>query len=357
MLNFTVGPVQENTAVREIGARQTPYFRTPEFSSVMLESESMVIQLANAQSDSRAVFITGSGTAAMEAVVMNCFSEKDKVLVVNGGSFGQRFSDLCRIHRLPFTEIKLEHGNLLKEEHLLPYSGQGYTGLLVNAHETSTGVLYDLKLISRFCQENQIFFAVDAISSFLADPFDMKAYGIDIMITASQKTLACPPGVSIVVLSPSAIERVSQQTVKCMYFDLKTMLKDGVRGQTPFTPAVGILLQIHERLKQIIEDGGAEGEVRKAAANAEYFRKAITGMPLQITSDSLSNAMTPLHPLNVSAENVFTTLKDEYEIWVCPNGGKLKERLFRVGHIGELTIADHMRLVAALRDMEKRKLL
>ena len=256
MLNFTVGPVMSSEAVRAIGAEQVPYFRTAEFSELMLENEKLIKKFAKATDDSRTVFITGSGTASMEATVMNTLTKEDKALVVNGGSFGHRFVELLELHEIPYTEIKLDAGKTLKEDDLKEHDGQGYTAFLVNVHETSTGVHYDIDLISAFCKRNNMFLIVDAISSFLADDFNMEELGVDVMITGSQKALACPPGISVIVLSPKAVERVNNSKTKCMYLDLKDALKNQERGQTPFTPAVGILRQIHERLIEINRGGG-----------------------------------------------------------------------------------------------------
>lgn len=357
MLNFTVGPVMSSETVLSIGAEQVPYFRTSEFSEIMFENERLIKKFANAGNNSRAVFITGSGTAAMEAAVINAFSEKDRLLVVNGGSFGQRFADICRIYNIPFEEIKLDFGKTIAAEMLEKYRGKGFTGLLVNIHETSTGVLYDIDIISKFCRENNIFLVVDTISSFLADEFDMQSSGTDIMIASSQKTLACPPGISIIVMSEKALERIEKNNVQCMYLNIKTALKDGERGQTPFTPAVGILLQINARLKEIEANGGAEYAIKATENIAEDFRKKINGLPLEIVSERMSNAVTPLHPLNVSAYDVFLKLKDEYGIWICPNGGELRDKIFRVGHIGALTTDDNSKLVEAFRDLVKRNIL
>ena len=357
MLNFTVGPVMSNEEVLKIGAEQVPYFRTQEFSKVMQENENLMKKFAKAEEKARAVFITGSGTASMEAVVMNVFTEKDKVLVVNGGSFGKRFVELCDIHKVPYEEIKVEFGKALTPEMLDAYDGKGFTGFLVNVHETSSGVLYDIDLISRFCKKNNLFLVVDAISSFLADEFDMAGLGVDVMITGSQKALACPPGISIIILSEKAVKRVEKQDVKSMYFDLKSALKNGERGQTPFTPAVGTLRQINARLKKIDTDGGVENEIKKISELADDFREKIKGLPLEIVSEAMSNAVTPLHPLNVSASAVFSLLKDEYSIWICPNGGELADKVFRVGHIGALTKEDNTKLVAAFKDMTRRGLL
>lgn len=357
MINFTVGPVQSNDIVRSIGGEQVPYFRTPEFSEIMLENEQLMKKFSGAEEKARVVFITGSGTASMEATVANTLTEQDKVLIVNGGSFGQRFVQLCEIYEISHTEIKLDKGKVLTEQHLAEYENQGYTAFMVNVHETSTGVHYDMDMISAFCKRNHLFLIVDAISSFLADEFQMKELGVDVMITGSQKALACPPGISVIVLSEKAIERVEANKPKCMYLDLKSALKNGERGQTPFTPAVGILRQIHARLKQIEADGGVEKESAKIKELAEDFRNKIKGFPFEIVSESMSNAVTPLHPLTASAYDIFITLKDEYGIWVCPNGGELKDKVFRVGHIGDLTKDDNDKLIAALKDMQKRGLI
>ena len=344
-------------AVRAIGEEQVPYFRTAEFSETMKENEKLVKKFAKAPEGARVVFITGSGTASMEATVMNVFTPKDRVLVVNGGSFGHRFVQLCEIHDIPHTEIKLDMGCALTAEHLAPYEDKGYTGFLVNLDETSTGVLYDIQLISDFCHRNGIFLVVDSISSFLADPFDMAKLGVDVMITGSQKALACPPGISLIVLAPNAVERVCSREVKSMYFNLKDALKNGERGQTPFTPAVGILRQINARLREIEQAGGVESENRRMAELAADFRSKIADMPFTIVSQSLSNAVSPLHPHNVSAYDIFLRLKDEYGIWICPNGGDMAEKVFRVGHLGSITTDDNTTLVEALKDMQRRGLL
>lgn len=139
--------------------------------------------------------------------------------------------------------------------------------------------------------------------------------------------------------------------------NLKSALKNGERGQTPFTPAVGTLRQINARLREIEAAGGVESETKKIAELAQDFRAKIKGLPLEIVSESMSNAVTPLHPLNVSAYDVFMTLKDEYGIWICPNSGEMKETIFRVGHIGALTKEDNTTLVNAFKDLQKRGLL
>lgn len=357
MLNFTVGPVMSSEEVRAIGAEQVPYFRTVEFSATMLENEKYMLEYAKAPEGSKAVFMTCSSTGSMEAVVMNCFSKEDKVLVINGGSFGHRFVELCEIHEIPHVALELEYGKKLTKERLYEYDDQGFTGLLVNVNETSTAVLYDTMMLGEFCKKNNMFFVCDCVSSFLADPYNMAECGADVMITGSQKVLACPPGVSIIVLAPRGVERVQASKVRTMYFDLKDALKNQERGQTPFTPAVGILLQINERLKEIQRNGGADAEVARVAAQAEDFRERIKDLPFELVSESPANGVTSVHPITANAYEIFLKLKDEYSIWICPNGGDMKDTIFRVGHIGALTHDDNEALVNAFKDLQKRGIL
>ena len=351
MLNFTVGPVQSSEEILEIGSEQVPYFRTPEFSRIMLENEELIKKLAKAPKDAKAVFLTGSGTAAMEATVMNVLSKEDKALIINGGSFGARFVKLCQLHDVAYEELKLTTGHGFTSKDLEKYQDSSFTCALVNYHETSTGELYDLNLLSKFCKQNNMLLIVDCISAFLADEFDMEKLNADVMITGSQKALACPPGISIIVLSDRAVKRVYNNESKSIYLDLKSALENAKRGQTPFTPAVSILRQINKRLHLIEANGGISKSINSTKELASYFREAIKDLPLEIVPDNCSNAVTALHPLKNNAYEIFTILKDNYHIWVCPNGGDLKDKIFRVGHIGALTKEDYDKLLSALREM------
>ena len=356
-INFSVGPVLIDPAIAAIGAEPVPYFRTPDFSALMLENEQILKELMGATADSRAIFLTGSGTAAMDAVIQNVFTKDDRLLIVNGGSFGDRFCQISKVYGIPYSEIKLQTGKKLRECDLAPFAGGKYTGFVVNMHETSSGVLYDMPMIAQFCKENGLILVVDAISAFLADELNMAKLGADVVITGSQKALAVPPGVSMMCVSLCAVERIYRNTPACYYLDLKSALKNGERGQTPFTPAVGTLLQIHARLNAIASAGGVEKETEKIAALAADFRSRIQDLPLDICSESMSNAVTPLMTRNCSAYDVFTVLKDEYGIWVCPNGGEFKDKIFRVGHIGDLTVEENRILVDALQDLVRRGIL
>ncbi|MBR4719725.1 MAG: alanine--glyoxylate aminotransferase family protein [Lachnospiraceae bacterium] len=355
MLNFTVGPVMSAPEILEVTGCSAPYFRTPEFSEIMFENEKLMLEMMNAPEGSRCVFLTASGTGAMESCVMNILSDDDKVIVINGGSFGARFAELCRLHKREIFEVKCEFGKQLRREQLQGL--EDCTALLINMHETSSGVLYDMKMVSDFCKENGILLIVDAISAFLADELDMKGLGAAAVITGSQKALAVFPGISIAALSPEALERIEKNPERCMYLSLKAALLDGKRGQTPFTPAVSTLLQVNKRLRLIMEAGGPEAERERIAKVAKDFREGIKDLPFEPVSESPSNAVTSLHPTTASAKEIFRILKDEYDIWICPNGGEYAETVFRVGHIGNITDADNKKLIDALKELQKREII
>lgn len=355
MINFAVGPVMMDDETLDISARQIPYFRTNEFSAAVENCKRNLKLLFDASDDHRILFMTGSGTASMEAAVMNVLSSKDRAIVINGGTFGERFTEICSVHGIEFTEIKCEYGKSLTEDRLADIDGSKYTAFLVNLCETSTGVLYDINLISEYCKKYGLILIVDAVSAFLCDPFGMKENGIDVVITGSQKALALAPGLSVMCFSARAVERIVANDVKSLYFDLKDYLLNDERGQTPFTPAVGVILQLEEKTSRIIASGGIKTVLDKTREKALYFRKGISGLPLEIFADRPSAAVTALSVCSgVDAYDIFIALKERYGIFVCPNGGQLKSKVFRVGHMGKLSYGDYDRLLSALNDVLRR---
>ena len=199
---FTVGPVEMYPETLQVSGTQLPYFRNDEFSSIMKENEQQLLTLCGCRKG-RALFLCGSGSAAMEAVVACSFRRQDKVLILRGGSFGERFVQLCRIYGIPYDELCLQELEALQKEHLDAFFQNEYCALLVNLHETSTGQLYDIQLLSAFTKAKNMYLIVDAISSFMADPLDMDQMGIDVLILSSQKALAVSWGWTMVVLQAS----------------------------------------------------------------------------------------------------------------------------------------------------------
>lgn len=189
----------------------------------------------------------------------------------------------------------------------------------------------------------------------------MKEMHVNAAITGSQKALALSPSMSFTVMDKTAIERCQKINVKNLYFNYPIYLKDGERGQTTFTPAVGTLLQLNEKLKRIEASGGIENQNKLANERANYFRNSIKGLPFKLFSEEKdsSNCVTALCPTNpdINAHKVFEIIKDEYGIWICPNAGDIAEKVFRVGHIGSIKTEEIDILIKAFKDLVKRGLL
>jgi aspartate aminotransferase-like enzyme len=348
---FTAGPVAMFPDTLYIGGQQSPYFRTEEFSRTVLETESWMCALAGAPAESRMVLLTCSGSGAMEAAVLNAVGPGDRVLIIVGGDFGQRFCDICTVHGIAFDAIRLSPGHTMAAEQIESLALENYHALLVNAHETSTGVLYDLMRLGQACARAGTLFIVDAVSSFLCDPIHMQQMSIDTLITSSQKALALEPGLSLLLLGPRSIALARAGKVQSHYFALNRYLADGQRGQTPFTPAVTVVLQLHQRARSLVT-AGARLETTRCAQLAHHFRASLNGLPLRMFPDLPSNALTALQPTDgCSAFEIFQQLRSRFGLVVTPNGGSLKHTLFRVGHMGNLSHADLDQLSDALKEI------
>lgn len=353
MLNFSVGPVLMDEETKIIGSYDVPYFRTAAFSEIMLSNERMMIELARAEATTRLITLTGSGTLAMDATISSCFNASDRLLIINGGSFGQRFCDIAACYQIPFDTIDLNFGEAITPKHFESINLKNYSALLINADETSSGVLHDLDFLGNLCRSHQLFFVVDAISSFLADSINFSKFNIDVMIVGSQKALALPPGLSLLLCSQSAQERIHNNKIPVYYQNLKYALSNAERGQTPFTPAVGIILQLHHRLKYLCEIG-IDKQIERTRQLADYFRKSIVNYPFEYVTTSKSNAVTALYVSeHISAMAIVKILEERFKIWVCPNGGEMSERVFRVGHIGNLTENHIDQLIFAFEELQK----
>jgi aspartate aminotransferase-like enzyme len=346
---FTPGPVTMSTRTLAIGASQLPYNRTEQFSQITFEIIKDLKYIFGTQGD--VVIFAASGTGAMEAVFFNFLDQSDKVLIVNGGTFGQRWVDLCIQHEIPFEQINLVPGQPISLEDLdRTLSTQEYTTLLINAHETSTGMIYDTKAIGELTQKYGVFFVVDAISTICADIFMMDKWHVDVSLLSSQKALALPPGLSFLALNKKAKLKLETKTCQSYYFDIKVYLANQSRGQMPFTPVIGHFMMLQERLKDI-KLHGIDFFVSRHSKLAEFFRKGLQGLPLSFLPNSPSNALTAIScSTDVDAFDLVTRLAEDFNCFVAPNGGDLKHRVFRVSHLGEQNKTDIDFLINALKD-------
>lgn len=341
MKHFIVGPVEMYPSTKEVLKDGITYFRTDEYSKITNDCLKRLSKLIGNDIENSLIYLAASGTAAMEAVVENCTNKDDKALVINGGTFGARFCDLLNYHNIEFDSINLKWGEILSQNHLNSFENNDYTMMFVNLHETSTGQLYDIKMLSEFCKRKNMMLVVDAISTFLADSYNMKKYGIDVTIISSQKGLCLSPGMSMVSFSERMLKKVqNNEKTSSKYFDFKDYLKNIERGQTPYTPTVCIMYELQDMLNKIDEFGGLETWLKNIEEKALYFRKKAMSLGLKIPNYPLSNMLTPLIFDDISAYEIVQVLKNKYRLFVNPCGGDLADKLMRISHIGNTTKED-----------------
>ena len=347
---FTIGPVEMFPETLEIGGKQVPYFRNDEFSQVVFSASAGLKRLLFNE-NGKIILLTCSGTGAMEATIMNCFTKKDNLIIIDGGSFGHRFTQICDTHEIPYKAVKVEQGETLTKDMIDEVIDSGkFTGFLVNLDETSIGQLYDIQMISEVCEEHRLLLVVEAINAFLADEVNMDKYGIDAVILSSQKALSLAPGLSVVALSERMLERVAVIDPKSIYFDFKDYLKNSERGQTPFTPAVRVIIELEEIVKRF-EKKGIENMIQETSEIALYFRKRIKEIGLDYPSYPLSNAVTPVIFPDKNADIVYKKLIDKYGFTVNPSGGDNAKLMFRVSHVGKQSIEDAEELICAIKEI------
>lgn len=338
---FTIGPVELYPSTKEVRMHDFVHFRTDEFSEIVKNCLSRLSKLLGNSFPNSLIYLAASGTAAMEATVENCVSDNDKVLVINGGTFGHRFCELLEYHNKNYSSIDLKWNETLTQEHLNNFDNKGCTMLFVNLHETQTGQLYNIEMLSDFCKRNNMMLVVDAISTFLADEYDMEKYGIDLTIISSQKGLCLSPGMSFVSFSKRMLDKIEKMPLpSSKYFDFKDYLKNITRGQTPYTPPVLVMYELQDMLNLIDKEGGLNARLNTVKEKALYFRKKAKELGLTVPNYPLSYALTPLYFEDVDAYEVIQVLKNKFRIFVNPCGGDLAKSLCRVTHIGNTTIED-----------------
>lgn len=337
------GNIESN--ILEIGAGQVPYMRTSEFSEINKESERILLDLIGNKSG-KAIIYTASGTAAMDAVVANYVSTRTKALVIDGGSFGHRWAQLCDYYGCPHIDIKPEFGHDVDYSELQRIiETEKNDTLLCQHHETSSGQLYNLKKIAEICKKHDVSLIVDVISSFLIEEVDMEELGIDMCITSSQKGLNIPPGISILFFSQRLLDYPFAH--RSYYLDFQENLKNLQRGQTPFSPATMIFLQLNARLKELEKIGKDAYRIR-AYEHAVYFRNMCQKYNWPILAHNPSYAITGFQTQG-TPENIIRGLIERYNTFIMPG---CRPGFFRVSHMGVQSNEDLYELAERIHLLE-----
>ena len=330
------------------------HHRTPQFNKVFEEARQGLKALFGTKGD--VLMLASSGTGAMEAAVSNLFSPGDKVLVINGGKFGERWLNIANAFGLDPLEVKVEWGQPVKvdavEKQLKLHPD--IQSVMIQASETSTTVLHPVKEIAKLTKNGPLFL-VDGVTAVGVLPVPLDEWGIDALVTGSQKALMLPPGLGFIALSERAWQKTKKARLPRFYFDLNLERKNQAKGSGAFTPAVSLIFGLRASLNMMAREGFDRVYARHARM-ARATRAAATAMGLKLLApDSPSPAATGIFlPKGLDADKVLDYLRDQMGVILAEGQDQLKGKAIRIAHVGYMGAFDVITAIAAL-EMALRK--
>jgi aspartate aminotransferase-like enzyme len=305
------------------------------------------------QTSGDVVILTTSGTGALEAAVTNTLSPGDHVLAVSIGNFGERFAAIAETFGARVTRLDFALGSAADPEQLRQAlrDTPAVKAVLLTHNETSTGVTNDLQALAAVVREAGPLLLVDGISSLASIPVEMDAWGLDVVLSGSQKGWMVPPGLAFVAMSDRAWEANQSARMPRFYFDVKKARESQEKGQTPSTPAVSLYYGLDVALEMIDAEGWPAVYARHHRV-AEYTRTGLRDLGLQLFADPAhaSDTVTTVRmPAGIAAKDVIAALRERHGIVVADGQGPLAGSLIRIGHLGLVEEADITPVFEALR--------
>lgn len=297
------------------------------------------------------ITLTSSGTGAMEAAVANVHSAGDKAVFVNGGKFGERWGELLSAYGVQPIELTVPWGDSVRigdVERALK-GNPSVSAVYLTHSETSTGAATDVQAITRLVRStSNALIIVDGITAVGAMELRMKDWDLDIVITGSQKGLMIPPGLAFVALSERAWERIKASKLPRFYFDLMAARKALQTNDTPWTPAVSLVIGADSALAMIREEGLEEVWLRHSRLAAS-LRAAADALGLEVLAKKPSNALTALRiPKSVDAKQFNSLLKNSYGITAAGGQGEFAGKIIRISHLGYYDEFDMITVISAI---------
>jgi aspartate aminotransferase-like enzyme len=344
---YTPGPTQLPSEVLEAMARPIIHHRTDEYRALFLEMTRLAAEhLGTAQP---VLTLSCSGTGAMEAAVANVLSPGEEAIVVEGGKFGARWATICEAYGAVPRLVSVPWGRVATVgavEAALDVYPAAKTLFLTHS-ETSTGALFPAHEIARAARGRGVATIVDAVTSFGVYDLRFDRSDFDGVVWGAQKGMMIPPGLAFVCLSPRGWERVERARLPRFYFDLRKARADLEKGDTPFTPAITLVLAAREAA-MIMAKEGRERVFARHQRNADATRSAATALGLTLFAEVPSNALTAVSATaGVDAGAVVKTMEQRYGVKIAGGQNQLKGKIFRLGHIGYYDQGDILRLVDA----------
>ena len=298
--------------------------------------------------------ITGSGTAAMEAGIINTLSKGDQVICGDNGKFGERWVKVARAYGLDVKVVKADWGNPLDPKQfkkiLEEDTNKKIKAVILTHSETSTGVINDLKSINNEVKNHSKAITIaDCVTSLGACNIPMDEWGIDVIASGSQKGYMIPPGLSFVAMSKKAWEANNQSNLPKFYLDLKQYLKTVNQNSNPFTPAINLYFALEASLTMMQKEG-LNNIFTRHARHQKATQEGIKAMGLKLfTKESYgSPAITAVKPENIDAESIRKAIKNDFDILLAGGQDHLKGKIFRIGHLGFVNNRDIISVISAL---------
>jgi len=347
---FAPGPTPVPSDVLLAMAMPIIHHRSPDFLPVLDSAKKGLQWLYQTKND--VLILCSTGTGGMVGSVNNFFSPGDRVIVVNGGKFGERWTKICRAYGLTVEEILVEWGYAIKPEVVeeVLKKNPDIKGVFVQASETSTGVYHNIKVLASVVKKYDTLFIVDAISALIAHDLRTDEWGIDIMVGGSQKGVMLPPGLAFVSVSEKAWGRAKTSTLPKFYFDFKKERENLAKNQTNFTSPVSLIIGLNASLR-LLQAEGLENVFKRHERLANATRKAVQAIGLELFSrESPSNAVTAiLAPPGMDGQAVYKNLREKYGITAAGGQGKARGKIFRIAHLG---YADKFDIITAIAGVE-----
>ena len=345
------GPTPIPPRVSKAMARPMIGHRSPEYSEILkrvVENLKYVLQTEN-----DILLFSSSGTGGMEASIVNLLSPGDKVIALSGGAFGERFINILGSFGIEVIPLRCEWGEIIDPQLVAKEldRNRDIRAVFATLVETSTGVVNDIKSLGKICKERKTLLVVDAVSGLGVEELKTDSWGVDVVISASQKGLMTPPGLCFISISERAWEASETSRIYRFYWNFKTYREFLEKGQPPYTPPVSLVFGLDEALRMIKEEG-IEKVWERQKRLAKATREGIKGLGLELLAKgNYSNGVTAIKlPENIDGLEILKRLREKHGVTLAGGQERLKGKIIRIGHMGYIQFKD---ILVALGALEK----
>ena len=344
---FTPGPTLIPHDALLAMAQPIDYHRSEEFTALILDVLEKLKHVFQTEND--VLFLTSSGTGAMEGAVANLLCRGDKVIVIRSGKFGERWSEICESYGIDVIPIDVKWGDSVPPETVETQINENPDAKAVFATlcETSTGALHDIQSIAHITKQTPTLLVVDAVSALGADDLQTDNWGVDVVVSCSQKGLMTPPGLAFAALSSRAWKATERSDLPKYYLDYRKAHQRGLEGSVPYTPAITLLAGLQIALNHICADG-IRNTISRHSLMASATRNAIKAIGLPLFATSPANTLTSIRlPAEIDGKTFVKMMREKHGITYAGGQGELNGKIVRIAHLGWMNENDIIVAISA----------